>query len=277
MALTINTNLAAISAYNNLNATNQAMNTSLERLSSGLKVRTAADDASGYVISQYLQQQINGTGQAIQNAQDAVSVLQTAEGALNQSVSILQQMNTLATQAANGGASNTNSQAADQQTFAALQSELDQIANSTQYGTTQLLNGSYTGQVFQIGAYNSTFEQVSVSINNMSSTSLGVGVGQANISSTSAAQNAMNLVQAAIQTVASQQATLGADQNRVQAIVANLTVGQQNLQAANSRIVDTNMAQEMTSFTTDQVLMQAGTAMLAQAQHSPDLVLKLLG
>ncbi|WP_276981733.1 flagellin [Ferrimicrobium acidiphilum] len=276
MSLSVNTNLSAIEAYNNLNSTNTAMQTTINQLSSGLKIQTAANNAAGYVISQGLQTQANGLGVAINNGQNAVSVLQIATGAMNQQISILQNMNQLATQAANAGANSATSLAADQQQFAALQNQLDQIANSTQFGSTQLLNGSYTGQSFQIGAYASSVDQVVVSIGNLGSSALGVSSTAASIGTASAAFSAMALVQSAIGMVASAEASVGAAQNQIQAIIANDTVGQQNVTAANSTLVDTNMAKAMTTFSSQQVLMQAGVGMLSQAQALPQLILKLI-
>jgi flagellin len=276
MSLSVNTNISAIEAYNNLNATNNAMQTTINQLSSGLKIQTAADNAAGYVISQGLQTQANGLGVAINNGQNAVSVLQIATGAMNQQISILQTMNQLATQAANQGANNSSSYSAQQQEFQALQNQLDQIANSTQFGSTQLLNGSYTGQSFQIGAYNSSVDQVVVSIGNLGSSALGVSTTSASIGSASFALNAMTLVQAAITAVASAEASVGAAQNQIQAIIANDTVAQQNVTAANSTLIDTNMAKAMTTFSSQQVLMQAGVGMLSQAQALPQLILKLI-
>jgi len=274
MSLSVNTNISAIEAYNNLNATNNAMQTSINQLSSGLKIQNASQGAADYVISQGLQTQANGLGVAINNGQDAISVLQIATGAMNQQISILQTMNQLATQAANAGAQNTTSNGADQQEFAALQSQLDQIANSTQFGSTQLLDGSYSGQSFQIGAYASTVDQVVVSIGNLGAASLGVS--GSSISTASAAFSAMASVQAAITQVASAEAAIGATQNQIQDIISNDTVAQQNVTSANSTLVDTNMAKAMTNFSSQQVLMQAGVAMLSQAQALPQLILKLL-
>jgi flagellin len=276
MSLSVNTNISAIEAYNNLNTTNTAMQTTINQLSSGLKIQTAADNAAGYVISQGLQTQANGLGVAINNGQDAVSVLQIATGAMNQQISILQTMNQLATQAANGGANNKTSNNADQQEFAALQAQLSQIAGSTQFGSTQLLNGTYTGQSFQIGAYATSVDQVVVSIGNLSASSLGVGTASTNISTASAALSAMASVQAAITKVASAEASVGAVQNQIQDIIANDTVAQQNVTSANSTLVDTNMAKAMTTFSSQQVLMQAGVGMLSQAQSLPQLILKLI-
>ena len=276
MSLSVNTNNAAINAFNNLSRTDSALQVSMNRLSSGLKVQTAADDAAGFVVSQYLSNQAGGYSVAISNGQNAVSVLQTAMGALNESSQILQTMEQLATQSANGGAADATAQAADQQQFSALQSELDQIAHTTTFGKTQLLDGTYNG-TFQIGAYNATFDQINVAITAVDSTTLGVGAGAASVGTTAAAQTAITAVQTALSNLNTIQATLGATQNEVQGIVSNLTVGQQNLTAASSRITDTNMAQEMTNFTAKQILMQTGESMLAQANAAPQLVLKLLG
>lgn len=273
-SLVINTNTEAIAAYNNLNATDQAMSTAVNRLSSGLKVQTAADNASGYVISQFLTEQSNGLSQAISNGQDAVSVLQTASGAMNQITAVLQRMNQLATQASNGGATSTQAQSADNQEFQALMNQVSQIANTTDFGGTQLLNGSYQGQTFQLGAYNSSNDQVTVSIAAL--TAGAISISGSVISNTVSAQAAMASIQAAISYVASAEASIGAIQNQIQVLTANNTVTQQNVQSANSQIVDTNMAKTMTQYSADQILMQAGTAMLSQAQQNPNLVLKLL-
>ncbi|SHE78254.1 flagellin [Ferrithrix thermotolerans DSM 19514] len=276
MSLSVNTNISAIDAYNNLNATSNAMQQTISELSSGLQIQTAADNASGYVISQGLDVQANGLGVAINNGQNGISVLQIAAGAMNQQISILQRMNELATQAANAGTANSGSLAADQQEFQALQNQLDQIANSTQFGQTQLLNGTYSNQSFQIGAYASSFDQVVVSIATLNTTSMGVSSAAISIGTSSAALSAMVAVQSAIQYVASTEATVGATQNQIQAIIANDTVGQQNVQSAYSTLVDTNVAQAMTKFSSQQVLMQSGIAMLSQAQSLPQLLLKLI-
>ena len=275
-SLSVNTNINAIGAFNNLSKTDQQLTTAMNRLSSGLRVQTAADDPAGFVVSQYLNNQAGGYGVAVANGQNAVSVLQVAMGALNQSSQILQTMEQLATQSANGGAADATAQAADQQEFQALQNELDQIAHTTQFGQTQLLDGTYTG-TFQIGAYNATFDQISVTIGAATSGALGVSTAAASIASTSAAQASITLVQTALSTLNALSAKLGATQNEVQGIVSNMTIGQQNLTAAASSITDTNMAQEMTTFTSKQILMQTGESMLAQANSAPQLVLKLLG
>ncbi|MCK4177609.1 flagellin N-terminal helical domain-containing protein [Aciditerrimonas ferrireducens] len=248
-SLVINTNLSAINAYNNLNATDNQLNNVISELSSGLQIQTAADNPAGYVISQGLEAQANGYQQAIANAQNGVSLIQTASGALNQIESILQTMNQLATASANGATNDSSS---------------------------HLLDGTFTGQVLQVGAFDYPSQQVHISIQSVTTTALGVASTNVSVGSAASAQAAMSAVQAAIATVASVEASVGAVQNQLEAVVANLTVGQQNLQAAYSQLVDVNFAQATTQFTTDQILEQSGVAMLSQAQQAPALALKLL-
>ncbi|HVB06590.1 MAG TPA: flagellin [Acidimicrobiales bacterium] len=275
-SLVVDTNLSAISAYNNLNSTDNAETKAIGELSSGLAIQTAADGPAAYVTSQALESQANGYSVAISNAQNGVSLVQTASGALNQISSILQTMNQLALSSANGATNDSTSLGANQQEFQALQADIDQIANTTSYGKTNLLDGTFTSQVLQVGAFNLTNQQVSVSISAATSGALGVTTGSVGVGSASSAQAAISAVQSAISTVDNIEASVGAIQNELQSIAANLTVGQQNLSAADSQLVDVNMAQEMTTFSTDQILMQTGTSMLAQAQQAPSLVLKLV-
>ena len=275
-SLVVDTNLSAIAAYNNLNATDTNETKAIEELSSGLAIQTAADGPAAYVTSQALESQANGYSVAIQNAQNGVSLVQTASGALNQISSILQTMNQLALSSANGATNDTTSLAANQQEFQALQADINQIANTTSYGQTNLLDGSFTGQTLQVGAFNLTNQQITLNISAATSGALGVTVGTVGVNSAGSAQAAISAVQSAISTVDDIEASVGAVQNELQSIAANLTVGQQNLSAADSQLVDVNMAQEMTTFSTDQILMQTGTSMLAQAQQAPSLVLKLV-
>lgn len=275
-SLVVNNNLSALNAYNNVNQTDQAMTKAISELSSGLQIQTAADNPAGYVTAEALQSQANGYQAAISNAQNGVSLIQTASGALNQIASILQTMNSLALSSANGATNDPNSLSANQQEFSALQNQIDQIANTTSFGTTNLLDGSFSGQVLQVGAFDNSNQQLTLTIQAATTSALGIGSSAASIGTASAAQSAVSAVQAAINTVASDEASVGATQNQLQAIVSNLTVGQQNLQAAYSGLVDVNFAQETTAFTTDQILMQSGVAMLSQAQQTPSMVLKLL-
>lgn len=272
-SLVVDTNLSAIAANNALSTTDAGMSKAIQELSTGLKIQTAADGPAAYVQSQALQSQSNGYQAAISNAQDGVSLVQTAAGALNQISSILQTMNQLALNSANGATQDPTAQSANQQEFNALQNDINQIASTTSYGTTQLLDGTFSGTL-QVGAFNNSNNQIGISISGASTGALGVAT--ASVGSVASAQAAMADVQSAIGSVDSIEASVGAVQNQLQAIAANLTVGQQNLQAANSQLVDVNMAQEMTTFSTDQILMQTGTSMLAQAQQAPQLVLKLI-
>lgn len=273
-SLIVNNNLSALNAYNNLNQTDMAMTKAISQLSSGLQIQTAADNPAGYVIAEGLQSQANGYTQAISNSQNGVSLIQTASGALNQIASILQTMNSLALSSANGATNDTQSLNANNQEFQALANQIDQIAKTTSFGTTALLDGSFSNQTLQVGAFNNTNNQLTLNIG--AATSGALGVSGLSVASAASAAAAIASVQAAIDSVASVEANVGATQNQLNAIVANLTVGQQNLQAAYSGLVDVNFAQETTTFSTDQILMQSGVAMLSQAQQTPSMVLKLL-
>lgn len=274
--LLINYNAAAATSENDLEATNSALAQAVGELSSGMQIQTAADNPSGYVISQYLQEESNGYTQAISNTQDAVSVLQTAQGALGQEASILQTMNSLATEAANGGTQDSSTLSAAQDEFASMQAELDQIAGSTSYGSTSLLDGSYSGEVFQVGPYDQASDQITISIAAATSGALGVGTASVSIGSQTAAEAAMTAVQAAINAVAQQAAQIGATQNQVTSLASNLTTAQQNIQSANANLVDVNVASETTTFASEQILEQSGVSILAQAQQLPALAEKLL-
>jgi flagellin len=284
-SLVVDTNLSALQALNDLNATDNNMTSAIKRLSSGLQIQTAATGPAQYVISQALESQSNGYNTAIQNAQDGVSLIQTASGALNQISSILQTMDQLALTSANGATQTSTSLKANEAEFKALQTDITRIAQTTTFGKTQLLMGGvsagkadtaiqYTGTL-QVGAFDNTNQQITLSISAVTVGSLGIG-SSVKITTATTALSAVSAVQTAIATVDGVASTVGAIQNELQAIVANLTVGQQNLQAANSQLVDVNMAQQMTTFSTDQILMQTGVAMLAQAQQAPSLVLKLI-
>jgi flagellin len=275
MGLYVTSNVAALNAYRNLNMTQSAENSSLEKLSSGYRINRAADDAAGLAISQGLQSQIGGLGVAVNNAQDAISVVQTADGALTETQSILQRMRNLAVQAASGGSQDANAQAASQTEFAQLQSEIDRIANTTNFDSQNLLDGSYSG-TFQVGANNTANDQITVDLTGSPMTTAGLGIDTAAVSDTASAQASIDSIDAAITSVSTTRATLGAYQNRFQHTVNNLNVEVENLTASNSRIQDTDMASEMVKFTQSQILSQAGTAMLAQANQEPQSILKLL-
>jgi flagellin len=283
MSLRINQNIDALNSYRNLSVTQGQMSKSLEKLSSGYRINRAADDASGLAISEGLRAQVGGLKVAVRNAQDGISVVQTAEGALTETHSILQRMRDLAVQASNGGAQDASSQkAADE--FQELAKELTDIAGKTQFGNTKLLDGSYAANL-QIGA--NTGDQLSLTIDNGTATkgfsAADLGVGSDTLTAgtvaagVTAAQTALTHIDAAITTVSTSRATLGATQNRLEHKINNLNVAVENVSASESRIRDTDMASEMMSFTRSQILSQAGTAMLAQANSAPQSVLKLLG
>jgi flagellin len=272
MGLRINTNIAAMNAYRNLTATDGQMSKSLEKLSSGFRINRAADDAAGLSISEGLKAQISGLTVAGRNAQDGISVVQTAEGALNESQSILQRMRELAVQSANEGSQDVSARTAAQQEVTQLASELTRISTTTKYGSTKLLDGSFNG-TFQIGANAGETLNVGVSASFDATT---LGVGSLNFAASGGASSAITAIDTAISTVSTQRANLGAVQNRFEHTIANLSVQTENLTASESRIRDTDMAQEMVSFTRSQILTQAGTAMLAQANSAPQGVLQLL-
>jgi flagellin len=277
MGLRVNNNIAAFNAYRNLNVTDNAMGKSLEKLSSGLRINRAADDAAGLAISEGLRSQIGGLKVAVRNSQDGISVVQTAEGALTETHSILQRMRDLAVQASNHGALTDTDKAKADEEFQALAKELDDIASKTTFNGTKLLNGSYSSMNFQVGS--NAGETLTVSIGNMAASgasSLFGATGAGNISSASSASAAISAVTSAIGTVSTERAKLGAVQNRLEHKINNLNATIENLTASESRIRDTDMAEEMVSFTRSQILSQAGTAMLAQANQSSQGVLQLL-
>jgi flagellin len=278
MSLRINTNVDALTAYRNLSNTQTSQSTSIERLSSGLRINKAADDAAGLAISQGLTSQINGISQAQRNAQDGINVVQTADGALTETHSILQRMRTLAVQSANDS-NDTNSRADIQKEVDALSSELDRIANKTTFNNVNLLNGSFSGKQFHVGYASGDTISVSISSSGTSGVSFdsaGLGLSGISLTSQSGAEAAISTLDTAIQNVSTARADLGALQNRFQHTINNLAVTQQNLQASNSAIQDTDMAQEMSNYTRTQILSQAGTSMLKQANQAAQSVLSLL-
>jgi flagellin len=271
MGLQINTNVAAMNAYRNLSGTQNAMATSLERLSSGLRINRAADDAAGLAISEKLRAQSNGLNQATSNAQDGISLIQTAEGALNETHSILQRMRQLTVQAGNdtNGSEERTNIATE---LTALKDELDRISDTTQFNKQDLLKGSFSATL-QVGA--NSGQTMDVAINASDSATLGVDA--LDVSDAAAVATSLDAIDDAISTVSTDRAGLGALQNRLQHTINSLSVAAENAAASESRIRDTDMAKEMTSFTRSQILQQAGVSMLAQANQAPQSVLKLLG
>jgi flagellin len=271
MSLIVNYNNAAFDAHRNMQNTDRALQTAIEHLSSGLRVNTAADDPAGLVIANSLLTQAQGLGQAIKNANDGINLVKTAEGALNEVTNLLQEMRTLAVHAANTGVDSSADIAADQAQLNNAVSSIDRISATTKFNGKALLDGTYTSQILQVGA-NST-DTVAVTITNMNTTTLGVN----SLSLSSNAAAAIAALDTAITTVSNMRATLGSIQkDTLQTTVNSLSVAQENLQASEANIRDADMAAEMSNYTRENILMQTGTAMLAQANQSPQAVLQLL-
>ena len=266
MSLRIQTNVEAFNAHRNLVSTSNALGKSMERLSSGYRINRAADDAAGLAISESLRAQVKGIGQAQRNAQDAVSLVQTAEGSLDEVHSMLQRARELAVQYKNGSLSESD-QKSIQSEINQLASEVERIGTSTEFNGIKLLNSAAT-VTFQVGANDG--EAITVS-----TISLGSAIGTKAFELGEATD--ISQIDAAIGAVSTQRAEFGAVQNRLEHTLNNLAVYQENLTASESRIRDVDMAAEMVEFTKLQILQQAGTSMLAQAQQSGQSVLKLLG
>ena len=270
--MVIQHNLTAMNTNRQLGITTGNQAKSTEKLSSGYRINRAGDDAAGLTISEKMRSQIRGLNKASSNAEDGVSLIQTAEGALNEAHSILQRMNELATQAAND--TNTSSdRTAVQKEIVALTSELSRIASTTQFNTMNLLSGSFTGKNLQVGALEG--QKISISISTMNAKALGVD--SLKVSSFGKAGSAMTLIQKAISKVSTQRSALGALQNRLEHTIANLDTTSENTSAAESRIRDVDMAEEMVEYSKNNILAQAGQSMLAQANQSTQGVLSLLG
>ena len=264
-------NMQAANANRMLGITTGAQAKSTEKLSSGYKINRAADDAAGLAISEKMRSQIRGLDRASTNAQDGISVVQTAEGALNEVHSMLQRMNELATQAAND--TNTSKDRSQiQLEINQLTSEINRVRSTTQFNTMNLLSGSFKNKNLQVGSLSG--QKITLSISNMSAKALGVS--GLKVSSFGKAGTAMSKIQKAIDKVSTQRAKLGAVQNRLEHTIANLDNVSENTQAAESRIRDTDMAKEMVTYSKNNILMQSGQSMLAQANQSNQGVLSLL-
>lgn len=276
MALTVNTNIASLNAQRNLTTTQTQLNKSLQRLSSGLRINSAADDAAGLSISEGMRSQIRSMNQAVRNANDGVSLVQTAEGALNEVSNILVRMRELATQSATGTVSSEQRAYIDNE-FTQLKSEIDRISSATQFNGTNLLSNASGATVsFQVGAGATSNDVISVTISASSASSIGVGTASVSGSTGANATAALTAIDSAITSVSNIRGTLGAIQNRLQSTINNLQVSVENLSAAESRIRDVDVASETAAMTRAQILTQAGTSILAQANQTPQSALSLL-
>lgn len=271
-------NLQAANTNRQLGITTSAQAKSTEKLSSGYRINRAADDAAGLSISEKMRSQIRGLNKASSNAQDGVSLVQTAEGALNETHSILQRMNELATQAAND-TNTTVDRNAIKDELVQLTSEIDRIKSTTQFNTMNLLDGTFSGankqMKLQVGALSG--QKIDFNIKTMSATAIGLDkAADVCVSTFTKAGSYMKKVQTAIENVSKQRSALGAIQNRLEHTIANLDTTAENTQSAESRIRDTDMASEMVTYSKNNILAQAGQSMLAQANQSTQGVLSLL-
>jgi flagellin len=273
MSLRINQNIDALNSYRNLSITSGQMSKSLEKLSSGFRINRAADDAAGLAISEGLRSQVGGLKVAVRNAQDGVSVVQTAEGALTEVHAILQRVRDLAVQGANDSNS-VDARGNIATEIASLGAELTRISDSTNFNGTQLLDGSNTSLTFQVGAGDDVNSTIVVTLDDVKTTVAGIAA--LTVTDNADAQASITAVDAAIATISTTRAGLGAVQNRLEHTINSVNVAVENLSASESRIRDTDMANEMMAFTRSQILSQAGTAMLAQANQAPQGVLSLL-
>ena len=273
MGLRVNTNIASINAQRNLVNTTDRLAKSLQRLSSGLRITRASDDAAGLAISENFRAEVRSLGQAQRNANDAISLLQIAEGALNETSGILIRMRELAIQAANGTLGSAERTTINNE-FQDLASEITRIAAVTQFNGQLVLNGD-SAITFQIGTENTSSDRISVSSVNASASSIGI-TSTTNVSSASTAQTALDTLDSAISTVASLRATFGTVQNRLESTIRSLAVAIENTAAAESRIRDVDFASETAELTRNQVLQQAGISVLGQANVSTQSALSLL-
>jgi len=281
MAIGVITNVASLNAQRNLNRTQHSLNTSLQRLSSGLRINMAADDAAGLAISEKLRAQIRGLGQAERNANDGISLVQTAEGAMSELTSILIRQRELAVQSANDTVGSVE-RTFIQQEVTQLREEINRIAEVAEFNGTKLLDGTVTTVAFQVGIQDTTNDRILVQIDDVHASNLGDstitnGVMGVDVTTVTGAREALNILDEAITDMSRARSELGATQNRLQVTIANLATARENLSAAKSRIRDADVAHETSNLTRANILMQAGISVLAQANQAPALALSLLG
>lgn len=275
MALSINQNIMAMNSYRNLSATQGGLAKSLEKLSSGFRVNRAADDAAGLGISEGLRSQVRGNGQAVRNAQDGISLVQTAEGALNEVHDMLQRMRVLAVQGANGTNSEANMKSINEE-LTALSEEIGRIAKVTDFNGLKMLDGTTKEVIFQVGANATEDDTIKVAGQDISGYKDALDALIKDAKDNGTYQKLITGLDEKIADASTKRGSFGAVQNRFEHTINNLNVAVENLSASESRIRDTDMAAEMMQFTRGQILSQAGTAMLAQANQVPQSVLSLL-
>lgn len=274
MAMTINTNVMSLNAQRNLSTSQSSLATSMQRLSSGLRVNSAKDDAAGLAIADRMDSRVRGMNVAVRNANDAISLAQTAEGAIGKIGDMLQRMRELSVQAAN--ATNTTDDRSNLDAeFQQLGDEIDRIITTTKFNGKAILDGDAGTLAFQVGA--ETTDQVNVVTKDLNTTSTTIGAATGgSITTAAAASTAMAAIDTALTTVNTERSLYGAVQNRFESIIANLQIAGEATSAARGRIVDADFARETANLSRAQILQQAGTAMVAQANQAPNQVLSLL-
>jgi flagellin len=276
MGLRINTNVASINAQRNLWATKAGLDKSLERLSSGYRINRAGDDAAGLAISENLRAQVRGLKQASRNAQDGVSLVQVAEGGLNEISSILIRLRELGVQAASDTIGPVERQFLNVE-YDQLVSEIDRIADATEFNGTTLLNGTGVLLDFQVGTRNDpNVDRLTFDASKADANTAALGINLTSVADKASAQNSLSAIDAAIVSVSAMRADFGAIQNRLMSTIANIAISTENLAAANSRVRDVDVAEETAELTRNNVLLQAGTSVLAQANQTTAAALALL-
>ncbi len=276
MGLRINTNVASLNAQRNLTGTKWGLDKSLERLSSGYRINRAGDDAAGLAISENLRAQTRGLKQASRNAQDGVSLIQVAEGGLNEISSIMIRLRELAVQAASDTIGPVERQFLNVE-YDQLVSEVDRIADSTEFNGTQLLSGTGSVLDFQVGTRNDpNIDRLTFDSSKADANSAALGVNLTSVADKASAQNSLAASDSAIVSVSAMRADFGAIQNRLQSTISNIGISVENLSAANSRIRDVDVAEETAELTRNNILLQAGTSVLAQANQTSNTALSLL-
>ena len=269
-------NITAMNANRQLGITTSIQAKSSEKLSSGYKINRAADDAAGLAISEKMRRQVRGLTQASANAQDGISAVQTAEGALNEVHDMLQRMNELATKAANDTLTSKDRDYI-QSEMNALSSEITRTAEATEFNNQKLLDGSFTQKNLQVGSETESKNQIEICIKQMTATNIGVSTSNISVASHASAKTTINKIKTALESISTQRSDLGAIQNRLEHTIKNLDNVVENTQSAESAIRDTDMATEMVKYSNNNILAQAGQSMLAQANQSNQGVLSLLG
>ena len=278
--ISIMTNTSSLNAQRNLSQTKLGLDKAMSRLSSGLRINRAGDDAAGLAISESLKSQIRSLGQAERNANDGISLLQTAENSMNEMSSIMSRLRELAMQSATDTVGDTQRGYIEQEAVA-LRTEIDRIAAVTEFSGTPLIDGSLVAIDLQIGINNTASDRLSITIPAMDTATLGTSGGAAlntvDLSTKLGAQAALGVIDVSIEDISTERANIGAYENRLQVTIANLQSARENLGAANSRIRDTDIAEETAMLTRQNILMQAGVTVLGQANQLPSLALSLLG